>query len=171
MSFENTATCPTSTRQARRRPLNNRGITLVELIVVVAIIAVLALMAIPTYNRIEDVVRGVRAMEEIRGFEKVIYSVSIDKGGALPTGLDVLGMTIPNDPWNRPYEYYVIPHPSPTPSPARAFLGDPLNDDFDLYSKGKDGSSAPDTTDDLSADDILRAGNGGFVGRATDARL
>ena len=42
----------------------------------------------------------------------------------------------------------------------------PLNSEYDLYSKGKDGASAPALTAAASKDDIVRANDGGFVGLA-----
>lgn len=43
----------------------------------------------------------------------------------------------------------------------------PLNSDFDLFSKGKDGQSLPPITAPVSQDDVLRANNGGFVNLAS----
>jgi general secretion pathway protein G len=37
---------------------------------------------------------------------------------------------------------------------------------FDLYSKGKDGNSAPPLTASASQDDIVVANDGGFIGMA-----
>jgi len=44
----------------------------------------------------------------------------------------------------------------------------PINSDFDLYSVGRDGQSAPALTAKVSQDDVVRANNGGFVGLARD---
>ncbi len=43
----------------------------------------------------------------------------------------------------------------------------PLNSDFDLYSMGPDGKSQPALTAKVSWDDVIRASDGGFVGRAS----
>jgi len=43
----------------------------------------------------------------------------------------------------------------------------PLNTDYDLYSKGKDGQSRPPLPAPVSQDDVLRANNGGFIGLAS----
>jgi hypothetical protein len=40
--------------------------------------------------------------------------------------------------------------------------------DFDLYSVGKDGASSKQITGAKGRDDIIRAGNGGFIGLAKD---
>ena len=44
----------------------------------------------------------------------------------------------------------------------------PLNSDFDLYSMGEDGESQAPLNAALARDDIVRANNGAFVGRAKD---
>jgi general secretion pathway protein G len=149
------------------RVLNERGITLVELIVVCAILGVLALMAIPNYTKVKDIIRGVRAMEEIRGLEKAILANSIERG-SLPANLSLLGMGTPVDPWGTDYVYYVIPATPEDPNPARTFITNPLNSDFDLYSKGANRASEPEILTDDSKDDILRSGDGGSVGLAKD---
>jgi general secretion pathway protein G len=42
----------------------------------------------------------------------------------------------------------------------------PINTDFDLYSLGKDGESVGPLTAIPSRDDIVRANNGSYIGRA-----
>ena len=44
----------------------------------------------------------------------------------------------------------------------------PLNTDFDLYSMGPDGQTQKQLTAAKARDDIVRAGNGGFIGKAED---
>ncbi|MCP5251868.1 MAG: hypothetical protein H6939_09135 [Burkholderiales bacterium] len=44
----------------------------------------------------------------------------------------------------------------------------PINSDYDLYSMGKDGASVSPLTAKASRDDIIRANNGRFIGRAAD---
>lgn len=136
----------------------NRGFTLVELIVVAAILGVLVLLSIPTYAHIQSRARVVRCMQEIRNFEKAITAQAIDKGGVFPATWEQAGMARPLDPWGRPY---VISAP---------FRKDMtfINQDYDLYSTGADGLTAEDgdiaDADGKSLDDVLRAGDGGFVG-------
>ena len=122
----------------------------------------LAVMAVPTYSKVKDKVREVRTMEEIRGLEKGVLAYSIDKGGTLPANLAALGIPIQADPWGNPYQYFRVP----TDAPPRLDLITPLNDDFDLYSMGPDGLTAQRTDDPKSLDDIVRSGDGTFVGMA-----
>jgi general secretion pathway protein G len=42
----------------------------------------------------------------------------------------------------------------------------PLNSDYDLYSRGKDGLSQPRITDPVSLDDVIRGNDGAFLGLA-----
>jgi general secretion pathway protein G len=44
----------------------------------------------------------------------------------------------------------------------------PINSDYDLYSVGPDGMSASPLTAKISQDDIIRASDGLFIGRACD---
>ena len=44
----------------------------------------------------------------------------------------------------------------------------PINTDFDLYSKGPDGKSATALTAKISQDDIIRANDGQYIGRASE---
>ncbi|MGD9272343.1 MAG: hypothetical protein PVH08_14815, partial [Syntrophobacterales bacterium] len=46
--------------------------------------------------------------------------------------------------------------------------GSPLNSDYDLYSMGTDGMSAPALTNDVSQDDIIRADDGAYTGLAAE---
>jgi general secretion pathway protein G len=167
------ATCLTAMRIVRkggRFLFDKRGFTLIELIVVGAIMAILTGLAFPAYNKIKDKVREVRAMTEIRGMEKLISSYTLDHGGALPGKLEELGTGYnPKDPWGTAYEYRKVPNPVVKDDGTRVGMFGvmtPLNDDYDLYSKGADTDTNPDIADTRSYDDIVRSGNGGFVGLA-----
>jgi prepilin-type N-terminal cleavage/methylation domain-containing protein len=139
-------------------PSGNRGFTLIELLLTVTIVSVLALIALPAYSKIRDKAKEVRCSTELREFERVIDAYAIDHSGVFPAGWDILGMAPPLDPWGNPY---VISIPV-----RRAFTNLINKDTFDLYSKGPDGRSDPDTDVDKpdSLDDIVRAGGGGYVG-------
>ncbi|HJV64822.1 MAG TPA: prepilin-type N-terminal cleavage/methylation domain-containing protein [Geomonas sp.] len=143
--------------------LDQQGLTLIELFLVMAILSALALTAIPFYGNIKDNARNARCAGEVRAIEKVIYTFSIDNGGNFPSGLDQLNLASLKDPWGRNYLYYnIITHG--TGGARKDGVAD-LNTDFDLYSQGADGQSdLDDITADISQDDIVRAGDGGFVG-------
>ena len=44
----------------------------------------------------------------------------------------------------------------------------PINTDYDLYSAGPDGNSVPPLTAAASRDDIVRANDGRFIGKAEE---
>ena len=176
MSYNKSATCSAplpAVRKSGPLVLGNRGFTLVELIAVCAILTVLTFMAIPSYGKIKDKVRGVRAMEEIRGLEKGIIAFSVDKNGVFPDRLSTAGLAtvtdVPKDPWGTPYEYHV--RGDGDPRTISVALTTPLNDDFDLYSKGADGQTDTDIGTTPSNDDIVRSGDGGYVGYANGLLL
>jgi general secretion pathway protein G len=54
----------------------------------------------------------------------------------------------------------------PGPRPRKDKQLQPINTDYDLYSVGKDGDSVAPLTAKKSLDDIVRAGEGAYVGLA-----
>ncbi len=44
----------------------------------------------------------------------------------------------------------------------------PINEEYDLYSCGRDGDSEPGLSAPVSQDDIIRANDGAFIGRASE---
>lgn len=140
---------------------DSRGFTLVELIMVTAILGVLALMVVPAYNSYVNSSKIARAAGDIRTMENDITAYLIDRE-TLPNSLNDIGRGTLRDPWGNPYEYYNFAVGGKTPLQDLG-LHD-LNSEFDLYSKGPDGASAADYSDPSSVDDIVRSGDGGYVG-------
>ncbi|HEY5513361.1 MAG TPA: prepilin-type N-terminal cleavage/methylation domain-containing protein [Geomonas sp.] len=159
MSYDLLITRSIPTPASRKGQPGNLGFTIVELILVMAIIAILAVLAMPVYDKIKEKAREIRATEEIRGLEKTIAAYTIDNGGTLPVSL----AGAPKDPWGNFYQYA-----TPANGKTRRFIlvnTDLLNGDYDLYSKGSNGASVADVEETDSHDDIVRAGEGSFVGR------
>jgi general secretion pathway protein G len=149
--------------------LDNRGFTLVELIMVIAIIGVLSLMAIPAYSRLTNLAKNASCKTEIRTIEKSIIAYNLDKGSFPPTGNLGLATTTLKDPWKNDYMYYNIL----TDGTGGAYLDwsgtETLNHDFDLYSRGVNGASLHDLSSDPDcADDIIRGAEGSVVEEAKD---
>jgi general secretion pathway protein G len=86
-----------------------------------------------------------------------------------PDSLSAVGQGGKLDPWGRPYEYLRLEGVKGVAGKARKNKSlVPLNSDFDLYSKGKDGESVGPLTSPVSRDDVLRANDGGFIGLASE---
>lgn len=143
---------------------NNKGFTLIELLVVCAIIAVIASMALTAFGTFREQTRVARCIGEINGLEKDLGAYAVDKGTYPPenTWLTEIGREGLLDPWGNPYVYKPF-----TPLQMRKVVAE-LNSDYDLYSKGANGVSVLDITNDpISSDDIIRATDGSYIGLAS----
>lgn len=155
-----TALCP---RRAARRP---GGFTVLELVVALGVVAVLATLALNAWSGWRARVDVKRAVDDITAISTVVDQYFQDTQ-AYPASLDAIGRGGLRDPWGNAYQYLNL---AATPGNGQARKDHslvPLNSDYDLYSAGKDGRSAPPLTSSLSRDDIVRANNGRFVGPAS----
>jgi general secretion pathway protein G len=144
------------------------GFTLLELMLVVALIGILSGLAVPAFNAYRERAQVAACIAEIRVIEKDLLAFRIDED-RFPDTLAEVGLGQIRDPWGHFYHYLKIDGaPKSVMGSVRKdrFLV-PLNSDFDLYSVGKDGQSKPPLTVAVSADDIIRANDGEFVGRAS----
>jgi len=144
----------------------SRGFTLVELAIVVAILGVLGALALTQYLAYIDRVRVARTIVEIKDISAQLDPIAFE-GGTLPNALADIGMGGRKDPWGRAYVYLKI-----RGNPAALFKSRkdqflvPLNSDYDLYSKGKDGKTQFIITHPWSLDDVMRGSDGAFIGLA-----
>ena len=146
------------------------GFTLVELLLTVAILGTLGAIGVPVYNGYIDNARNSAAAAEIRGVELEILKFQAERGRP-PDNFAEAGLSTRLDPWGKPYVYTRIQGLSQHDRDAKCRwdkLDKPLNNDFDLYSTGKDGASKPKITDKDSHDDIIRAHEGQYVGLACE---
>jgi general secretion pathway protein G len=88
--------------------------------------------------------------------------------GRLPTSLAEIGQDGLLDPWGNGYVYLDMTGLRSRGAVRKDRRLVPINSDYDLYSKGKDGQSRAPLTAPVSTDDIIRAGNGSFIGKAED---
>jgi len=144
---------------------DQRGLTLVELLIIVAIIATLATIALLWYGDVTDQAKLARAVADIStvGGDIDTFEMTHDR---LPNDLAEVGRASLRDPWGNPYVYLNF---STTPAGQRRKDHNlvPLNSEYDLYSKGRDGQSQPPLTAAVSRDDIVRANDGNYVGLAS----
>ncbi len=134
--------------------------------IVLAIVGILSALATVRYLGYIEKVRVARAILDIDALQREIDSLTFE-GGPLPNLLSDLGIS-KIDPWGRPYRYTRLRDATGRPmNQGRArkdrFLV-PLNDDYDLYSVGKDGLTSVSLAAVLSLDDVVRANDGAFIG-------
>lgn len=151
------------------RYLFSNGFTLIELMVVIAITGILAGIAIPAYVSFIEKAKITVAISDIKLLQRDISDWQSDHG-TLPLSLEEMGKGDMKDPWGNPYQYLNFDTIKGKGNGAKRkdhnFV--PINEDFDLYSMGKDGKSQSPLTSDGSRDDIIRANNGSYVGVASN---
>jgi general secretion pathway protein G len=148
-----------------------------------AIIGILSSIAIPKLTDVIEKARVARAIGDLRTI--AVELLSLEDLPATLAGINRLNML---DPWGNPYEYLRFDCTGNSggggqgggqgqggsgnsggcsvPGARKDRFLVPINSMFDLYSKGKDGNSAPPLTASASQDDIVVANDGGFIGMA-----
>ena len=155
---------------ATTRNRAERGVTIVELLIVIGILGVVAAIALPRYADYRERIRVTQAKQDIAVINAQVKVYMNQNQFVPPDDLSAVGQGGKLDPWGRPYEYLNIA------GAGKSVIGKarknknlvPLNSDFDLYSKGKDGESAGPLTAGQSRDDVLRANDGNFIGLASE---
>lgn len=139
------------------------GFTLVEVMLTVTIAGVLLAIALPMYQGYRDRIKVSQAAGDVMVVSASIteFKSQVDR---FPVDLAEIAKDTMRDPWGNAYNY--VNHADATGKGS--FRKDknivPINSDFDLWSNGKDGASAPALTAKPSRDDVIRANDGGFVG-------
>jgi general secretion pathway protein G len=150
------------------RKARHRGFTLIELLIVIMMIGTLAAIGTPLYANALNKAKITKAIADVHTFDREIQVYQL-LNGTLPNTLAAIGRANWRDPYGNPYEYLNIANGGPGLGQVRKDHNlVPLNSDYDLYSKGKDGVSKPPLTAQASHDDIVRANNGGFLGLASE---
>jgi general secretion pathway protein G len=142
-----------------------RNITKRDVVALLAAALLLGSFAIPAFSGYVERSRVARAVSDIGTLSLQLYRWERDNR-ALPASLAEAGLR-GDDPWGRPYVY------RRAGDARQAELrkdGErvPLNSDFDLYSLGPDGVSALALPAAPSQDDVVRAGNGAYIGLAAN---
>ncbi len=147
------------------RPFSYEGLTLIEIMIAIAILGILVAMATTAYMGYTKKADIAKAVYHISNIASDIKIYQAETHGVLPETLDDLGRPIPEDPWGNPYQYQDVNEIPKGKRRKDKFLV-PLNSDYDLWSMGPDGESRPPLTAKASRDDIIRAGDGRFIGIA-----
>lgn len=145
-----------------------QGLSLVEILIAVTVFGALLAIALPSYNSYKDQQKVSVAVADLRVLDNRIKSHKL-RTETFPAALSELTDPSPSDPWGQPYEYLRIEGED-----AKAIKNllrrdknlNPINSDFDLYSKGADKSTKMQLDNKLSVDDVVRANDGGFYGLA-----
>ncbi len=140
-----------------------RGFSILELMATIMFLGVLASFAIPAFVGYTERARVNAAVGEIGRVSVELHRWRLNNGsGAFPDTLAAAGITMPDDPWGNSYVYEDVA----TAGTVRTHSGAAVNTEFDLYSRGPDGSSATSLTASSSLDDIVLARDGAYVGMA-----
>jgi general secretion pathway protein G len=141
------------------------GFTLVEVLITIAVIAVIATIAIPYYEDYVERGNVTLAAVDINGMAINIEQYYTEEQ-KYPDSLDDIGEGDKLDPWKRPYEYTNLLSAKGKGNARKDKKLNPLNSDFDLFSKGKNGVFKTQISNKDSLDDVIRANDGRFVGLA-----
>lgn len=157
--------CYPAQRQKQRMACpvyTSAGFTLIELLMVVAIIAIITMIGFPAFRAFVKTANISRTLTELRILETEIYDYQVVHGG-LPPNLTAIDRGTLNDPWGSLYRY------SLTPVRVDRFDNE-LNDDFDLWSMGRDGATEDNifTGGGTGKDDVVRGREGSFLGLGAD---
>ena len=146
-----------------------KGFSLLELMIAVAIVGILASFAYPAYQAYIDRTNIELSISEITLISGKLETFFITQG-SYPPNLNNLNLPadVLRDPWGNPYEYLNISTTQGNGQLRKNKDQVPINTDYDLYSKGKDGRTASPLTSALSQDDIVRGRNGSYIGLAKD---
>lgn len=153
--------------EMQARWAGERGYTLIDLMIVVVVAALLAVIAVPSYQSYVDRAQTTSAISDLGRIQLALARFQTNNG-QLPATLAAVDMDTMTDPWGNTYRYLNI-EAGANPGAVRKDRNlVPINSDYDLYSIGKDGDTRPPLPAAPSLDDIVRANNGSFFGRAED---
>ena len=149
-------------------PQRNSGFTLLELMIAVALISMLMVIAVPGYTSYVDRARVGTAIADLGAISLDIDKYRLANNGDYPATLTDANADWRADPWGRSYEYTVLAGVLDIGSARKDKNLNPINSDYDLYSKGKDGLTVSSLVAQMSHDDVIQATNGQFFGLAVD---
>ncbi len=154
-------------RSAFGRASMNAAFTFVEVVITLALLGLLTTLVAPAarsviVERTED-----RAILDLRIIDSEIQRY-LSANGYLPESLADLNISNLLDPWGNPYVYLSRNDRGWRGKARKDRFLVPLNQDYDLYSSGPDGESRTPLANPKSHDDIIRAADGSYFGRADE---
>ncbi|MBW2269556.1 MAG: prepilin-type N-terminal cleavage/methylation domain-containing protein [Deltaproteobacteria bacterium] len=149
-----------------RRVGERTGYTLVELMLTMALLGVLAAISIPQFVHFQERAEVAQVIVHLKSISAAL-EIHGAEHGTLPLFLvdiapELAAMT---DPWGAPYNYTRVEGAKKGKLRKDKFLV-PINSDYDLWSNGPDGKTVMPLTAKPSRDDIIRASDGSYFGRA-----
>tara|TARA_R110002110_G_scaffold362241_1_gene572065 strand:- start:155148 stop:155603 length:456 start_codon:yes stop_codon:yes gene_type:complete len=144
-----------------------QAFTIVELMLIVGIVSVLMAIGVPVYKSYIDRASAGSASKDIFEISITLDDYFLTKR-RFPDSLDDIGYGDAEDPWGNAYQYLNIATVQGSGRLRKDKNLVPINTDYDLYSMGPDGRSVGPLTAKASRDDIIRANDGAYVGRAED---
>ncbi|MBP2675280.1 MAG: type secretory pathway, pseudopilin PulG [Deltaproteobacteria bacterium] len=149
----------------------NRGFTLIELVIGLMIVGILAVLAGTTFHSYLEENKETITITDLQTISDKLKRIAMEDPDSLPDDLGTFtakaGLPMV-DPWGNPYQYLRLYNRPGNENDARKDHNlHPINTDFDLYSMGPDGQSNKPLTSAKSRDDIIRANNGAFIGKAS----
>ncbi len=84
--------------------MNQKGFSLIELLIVVVLVGLIAALAVPSYEKAVDAARIARAIGDIKAVEREVLLFDA-LSGHLPSNLAKIGRADLTDPWQHPYVY------------------------------------------------------------------
>lgn len=145
------------------KAIDQRGFTLIELMLAVAIVGTLATIAVPSYLGYLESVKFSQVIADLKRIELGVIAFQAENG-RFPATMVEAGLGNPVDPWGNSYIYYPMDNVPKGTKIRKDKSLHPVNTDFDLYSMGADGKSVAPFTAKASQDDIVRVGDGAYVG-------
>ncbi len=130
------------------------------------VVATLLAVALPAWQAQRNKALAGHAAKEIAMMSAAIEAYWNDHR-AYPDSLADVNFAGRQDPWGRAYIYYNVDARGRGGARKDRALN-PINTDFDLYSVGVDGETHVQVSNRRSADDVIRANNGRFVGLGAD---
>jgi general secretion pathway protein G len=133
----------------------------------VLVLGILTTAGVAGYQRYVMRMQTTRTIADISEIQLAIDKFELNRG-ALPDTLADIGLGGQLDPWGNAYQYLNFANIMGNGQVRKDRNLVPINTDYDLYSMGPDGRSVPPLTASMSRDDIVRANDGRFIGKAED---